>query len=29
MADHFVSLNRGENGFLYSDFATATTSTSR
>jgi hypothetical protein len=28
MADHFVSLNRGEQGMLYSDFATGTSSTS-
>lgn len=28
MADHFVSLNRGEEGSLYSDFTTGTSSTS-
>jgi hypothetical protein len=27
MADHFVSLNRGEGGFKYSDFTTGTSST--
>lgn len=28
MADHFVSLNRGEQGFAYNDFTTGTSSTS-
>lgn len=27
MADHFVSLNRGEAGMLYSDFTTGTSTT--
>lgn len=27
MADHFVSLNRGEQGFKYSDFATGVATT--
>jgi hypothetical protein len=27
MADHFVSLNRGEQGFQYADFTTGTSST--
>lgn len=27
MADHYVSLNRGQEGFLYSDFVTGTTTT--
>lgn len=27
MADHFVSLNRGVQGFKYSDFTTGTSST--
>ena len=27
MADHFVSLNRGEQGLTYSDFTTGTSST--
>lgn len=28
MADHYVSLNQGEQGFAYSDFTTGTSSTS-
>lgn len=27
MADHYVSLNQGEQGFAYSDFTTGTSST--